>query len=128
MSAYLLDTHALLWFIDDNPKLSRTAKEILESEGVELSVSIASLWEISIKANLGKLSLEGNLSRLEEDLQQLDIALKPILIAELDAYLGLPLHHRDPFDRLLIAQAIAAGLPIISADEQFDAYEVARIW
>jgi PIN domain nuclease of toxin-antitoxin system len=91
-------------------------------------VSVVSLWEIAIKANLGKLEIEGDISRLHQDLSSLGIRLQPILIADLDRYLALPLHHRDPFDRLLIAQALVMDTPIISADTHFDAYEVQRLW
>ncbi len=128
MAAYLLDTHTLLWFLDDSPKLSDRARTALEDEAAELSISIASLWEIAIKANLGKLDIAGDISQLYQDLQKLGITLQPILVPDLDQYLALPLHHRDPFDRLIIAQAMGTSVPILSADTQLDAYPVQRIW
>lgn len=128
MAAYLIDTHALLWFLDDSPKLSKSARATMEDEQVELMVSVVSLWEIAIKANLGKLEIEGDISQLRQDLSTLGIRLQSILVADLDGYLRLPIHHRDPFDRLLIAQALVMDIPLISADAHFDAYEVQRLW
>jgi len=128
MSAYLLDTHTLLWFLDAHPNLSKRAREIIEDPESNLSVSIVSLWEISIKVNLNKLSIDSDISQLEQDIQQLGISLLPILVPALDQYLQLPLHHRDPFDRLLISQAITMNKIVLSADSQFDAYAVERIW
>jgi PIN domain nuclease of toxin-antitoxin system len=124
----LLDTHAFLWFIDDNPRLSPGAKTLLESDA-ELLLSMASLWEIAIKVSLGRLTLAQPFnSFLPEQLAKNSVAVLPISLAHLGAVAALPFHHRDPFDRLLIAQAAVERTPLVSADATFDAYAVQRIW
>lgn len=124
----LLDTHTFLWFIDDNPRLSSTAKSLLESDE-DLLLSTASLWEIAIKLSIGKLSLPQPFEPFIR--QQLSVNTIDILQIE-TAHLGivstLPFHHRDPFDRLLAAQAVVEQLPIVSADVGFDAYSIERRW
>lgn len=125
---FLLDTHTFLWFIDDNPKLSQNAKTLLE-EDHELLLSIASLWEIAIKLSLGKLTIAISYDELmTQQLEINSIDILPITIAHLKVVSGLPLHHRDPFDRLLIAQSIVECIPIVSADSAFDSYTVERFW
>jgi len=124
----LLDTHTFLWFIDDSPQLSQKGKTLLEADN-ELLLSIASLWEIAIKLRLGKLTVAVPIEVLmTQQLTQNDIALLPITVAPLMIVSTLPLHHRDPFDRLLIAQAMVEQMPIVSADPAFDAYPVQRLW
>jgi PIN domain nuclease of toxin-antitoxin system len=100
----------------------------LENVNHNLSLSIASLWEISIKLGLGKLRLQKSFSELEEVLQDLKIGVLPITFADTERYLSLPLHHRDPFDRMLIAQAMNHRLVLISCDSAFDAYSIHRVW
>jgi PIN domain nuclease of toxin-antitoxin system len=124
----LLDTHTLLWYLQNSENLSDRATEILEDANNNLSVSIASLWEISIKLGLGKLRLQKSFSELEEVLQQLKIGVLPITFADTEFYLSLPLHHRDPFDRILVAQAMNHCLVLISRDLAFDAYSIHRVW
>ena len=124
----LLDTHAFLWFIDDNPRLSSSAKSLLESHN-DLLLSTASLWEIAIKFSLGKLGLPEPFDpfvRQHLSLNAIDIL--QIEVAHLGAVSTLPLHHRDPFDRLLIAQAMVEKLSIVSADAAFDEYPIGRLW
>ena len=124
----LLDTHTFLWFIDDRPQLSQKGKALLEADN-ELRLSIASLWEIAIKLRLGKLTVAVPIEVLmTQQLTQNDIELLPITVAPLIIVSTLPLHHRDPFDRLLIAQAMVEQMPIVSADPAFDAYPVQRLW
>jgi PIN domain nuclease of toxin-antitoxin system len=124
----LLDTHTFLWFLDDSPQLSHTGKDLLEADNT-LLLSIASLWEIAIKVRLGKLTVAMPLEVLmTQQLTHNDIELLPITVAPLLVVSTLPLHHRDPFDRLLIAQAMVEQLPIVSADPAFDAYPVQRVW
>ena len=124
----LLDTHTFLWFLDDSPQLSQKGKALLEADN-ELLLSIASLWEIAIKLRLGKLTVAVPIEVLmTQQLTQNDIALLPITVAPLMIVSTLPLHHRDPFDRLLIAQAMVEQMPIVSADPTFDAYPVQRLW
>jgi len=112
----LLDTHTFLWFIKDNPRLSVSAKAWLESDA-DLLLSIACLWEISIKVSIGKLTLAQPFDIfLPQQLADNDIEILPISLAHLGIVSTLPFHHRDPFDRLLIAQAITEQLPIVSID------------
>ena len=124
----LLDTHTLLWYLQNSENLSDRTTEILEDVNHDLSLSIASLWEISIKLGLGKLRLQKSFSELEEVLQDLKIGVLPITFADTERYLSLPLHHRDPFDRMLIAQAMNHRLVLISRDSAFDAYSIHRVW
>jgi PIN domain nuclease of toxin-antitoxin system len=124
----LLDTHAFPRFIDNNPRLSVEAKALLESD-VELLISIVSLWENAIKVNLGKLALSQPYDTfIPQQLKQNMIAILPIDLAHLAVLSASPFYHRDPFDRLLIAQAIVEHLPLVSADAAFDAYAVERRW
>jgi PIN domain nuclease of toxin-antitoxin system len=91
-------------------------------------LSIASLWEIAIKLNLGKLSLQRDYETIGAAIEASDILVLPILFEDTVQVRHLPLHHRDPFDRILISQSISHDLPIISADKKFDLYEIKRIW
>ena len=129
MISLLLDTHATIWFWQDDPRLSRQAKSMIEDPGNRKRVSIATCWEIAIKVALKKLHL-GEPSRpyLQRLIAQNHFDLLPITLEHATAVEGLPLHHRDPFDRLLIARAIIEKRPILSADVAFDAYPVQRIW
>ena len=124
----LLDTHTLLWYLEDSKQLSSKAAETIEDPSNTLRLSIASLWEISIKLGLGKLSLQNSFSELEELLKQLNIDVLPITFSDTECYLNLPLHHRDPFDRILVAQAMNHSLVLISCDVAFDAYDLQRVW
>ena len=125
---FLIDTHTFLWFIHDSPQLSAKAKNLLESDS-DLWVSIVSLWEIAIKVNIGKLRLPNSYEDfIPEQVTLNDIEILPIKMAHLATYTTLSLHHRDPYDRLLIAQAMTEKVSIISADIKFDSYSVKRIW
>ena len=122
----LIDTHIFLWFINNDPQLSLTAKTLLESD-VELLLSVASLWEIAIKVGTGKMTLPKPFEIfIPEQIQQNEVAILPIAIEHLTYITTLPFHHRDPFDRLLIAQSIVEGIPIVSVDVAFNSYEVDR--
>ena len=124
----LLDTHTFLWFIDDNPRLSARAKGLLESDA-DLLLSVASLWEISIKVSIGRLTLAQPYDIfIPQQLTNNAIEILPISSAHLGVVSTLPFHHRDPFDRLIIAQAMIEQLPIVSIDAAFDAYSVKRLW
>ena len=128
MTAMLLDTHVFLWYIQGSLTLSASAKDIIEARENKVYLSIASLWEISIKVGLGKLDLQHSFQDLRQLLQQFEIEILPITFDDTALYLTLPLHHRDPFDRILIAQAIGHDLTLISCDKQFDAYAIRRSW
>jgi PIN domain nuclease of toxin-antitoxin system len=124
----LLDTHAFLWFVNDDPQLSLAAKTLMESE-VDLLLSVANLWEISIKVGIGKLDLPKLFDVfIPEQLEINEIELLPIELRHLTPLTSLPLHHRDPFDRLLISQSLVEELTILSADKIFDRYAVNRSW
>jgi len=124
----LLETHTFLWFIDDNPQLSKRGKALLEDDNA-LLLSIASLWEIAIKVSLGRLTLPTPYEAfITQQLTVNSIDILPISIFHLAAVSTLPVHHRDPFDRLLIAQAMVERLTIVSVDAAFDAYPVQRLW
>jgi PIN domain nuclease of toxin-antitoxin system len=123
----LLDTHALLWFLEDDPRLPPSLRSLIEdSDGV--FASIVSLWEIAIKLSINKLVLQVEFQDLPNALDELEIRVLPLVFADAAQYLSLPLHHRDPFDRMLIAQAMTNSLAIASADPAFDAYPIQRMW
>jgi PIN domain nuclease of toxin-antitoxin system len=119
----LLDTHVFLWFIMGSPHLSAEARALIEDEKNRKFISVASLWEIAIKSSIGKLSLSAAFDQLiPQQLSLNGFELLPIEIAHLATVTTLPFHHRDPFDRLLIAQAMTEQMPIVSSDSAFDAY------
>ncbi len=125
----LLDTHAFLWFILDDPKLSRVAKQRIVDPDAAVLVSPASYWEIAIKISLGKYALpEPYALFMERELARNDFAILPIEPKHTALLTDLPFHHRDPFDRLLVAQAKAEGMPLVSCDDTLDAYPIVRIW
>jgi PIN domain nuclease of toxin-antitoxin system len=124
----LIDTHALLWYFQGDANLSNLALATIEDKDNDVFVSIISLWEIAIKSGLGKLELQRPFENLEADLQRLDIKILPIAFAELDIYRSLPLHHRDPFDRILIAQSIGNSLTMITRDALFEPYSIRVMW
>jgi PIN domain nuclease of toxin-antitoxin system len=125
----LLDTHTFLWLAADSPELSERARAAFLDPGNELRLSLASVWEIAIKASLGKLVLRTTVDSLvREAVQQRGIALLPIELAHVLRVRDLPFHHRDPFDRLLVAQAESERLTILGRDEAFDRYGVTRVW
>jgi PIN domain nuclease of toxin-antitoxin system len=125
----LLDTHVFLWFCQDQPALSAAAKALIENPANRKLLSIASCWEIAIKTGLGKLKLgEPSATYIPAALARTGFELLPISVAHATGVEGLPLLHRDPFDRLLVAQAIAERLPIVSGDALLDAYGIIRLW
>lgn len=117
----LLDTHVLLWWLDDDPTLDSAIKDRLDVDP-EIFVSAATVWEIGIKQALGKLSADGDLASQARDA---GFTALPIVAAHAVTAAALPLHHRDPFDRMLIGQASCEGLTLMTRDRQFDAYGVA---
>ncbi|XAZ82030.1 type II toxin-antitoxin system VapC family toxin (plasmid) [Fibrella sp. ES10-3-2-2] len=121
----LLDTHILLWVLEEHPSLSTQARDLIQDTANEVFVSSASLFEIAIKTRIGKLHTQRTTSDVVRELDQtLAIQLLPILATHLDAYQVLPLYedHRDPFDRLLLATAQVEQLTLISDDEKFERY------
>jgi PIN domain nuclease of toxin-antitoxin system len=125
----LLDTHAFLWFILDDPQLSTTARAIIEDPANDVEVSPASYWEIAIKISLQKYSLPQPYQQfMESQIAINDFRILHIEPKHTNLITTMPPHHKDPFDRLLVAQAIAEGISIVSVDEQFDSYGVQRLW
>jgi PIN domain nuclease of toxin-antitoxin system len=125
----LLDTHTFIWYVTDNPRLSAHVKLLIEDENNEKLVSIASIWEMAIKHSIGRLNF--SLPFMEFVAQQLtvsNIGLLEINLQHIEVVASLPLHHRDPFDRLIIAQSMAEQIPILSVDAIFDACAIARLW
>ena len=125
----ILDTHAFLWFIMGDARLSASARGLIEDAQNERLVSAGSLWEIAVKVSIGKLTLTEPFDVIiPRELSQNGIQILPITVAHLSVLCGLPFRHRDPFDRLLIAQAMAENVPLVSADAIVGAYPVSRLW
>lgn len=125
----LLDTHAFIWFIEGHADLSDLAKSLIEDPENERLLSIASLWEIAIKTSLGRLNLNMSIQQLVENhVYGNAIALPPIVPSCLDHLANLAFYHKDPFDRLIIAQAMVEKLTIVSKDGLFDGYDVDCVW
>ncbi|MEH2267651.1 MAG: type II toxin-antitoxin system VapC family toxin [Nostoc sp.] len=127
MSAFLLDTHAFIWLTENDSSLPDHLRMMINTADI-VYLSIASLWEIAIKLNLGKLSLQQSYETIGSAIDASDILILPISFADTVQVRNLPLHHGDPFDRMLIAQAINHSLIIISRDKKFDTYSVQRMW
>jgi PIN domain nuclease of toxin-antitoxin system len=125
----LLDTHSFLWFINGSPQISASARALIEDASNQPFLSVASLWEMAIKMSLGRLSFGQPFETLiPQQLGLNGIALLGITISHTAGVAKLPFHHRDPFDRLLIAQAMVEQMPIVSGDTAFDAYDATRLW
>lgn len=125
----LLDTHTLLWFLTNDPNLSVRAREAIEESANPTHVSAASLWEVAIKLALGKLKLPAPFGEIfPRQLELNGFGLLPIAPAHCAALLTLPFHHRDPFDRLLLAQAKAESMILVTDDGQLGSYGVPVLW
>ena len=125
----LLDTHTFLQFIAGSSRLSNSAREVIENPDNDRLLSIASLWEMAIKISLGKLILAQPFQSLvPEQLNSNAIDILPITFQHVAVIATLPFHHRDPFDRILVAQSVVEAIPLVSADGAFDAYRITRIW
>lgn len=125
----LIDSHALIWYVDQHQQLSPASHAALSNPVNDLLLSAGSIWEIAIKIGLGKLVLTEPYSRwMSQALDDLGITVLPITVEYADAQASLPKHHADPFDRLIVAQALVEGVSIVSADSRMDAYGITRIW
>jgi PIN domain nuclease of toxin-antitoxin system len=125
----LLDTHAFLWWVGAGRTLSRRARSAIGSGRNECFVSIATAWEIAIKVSLGSLRVEGSLNRfLPDQIAANGFQPLPIDLRHAARVATLPFHHRDPFDRLLVAQALEEELAVVTADPVFAEYGVKRVW
>ena len=125
----LLDSNVLLWSLQDRSQLTRRVRTLLEDEGNDLFVSTASLWELSLKIASGKLPVPGSsIQSVIDQLRRLSITILPITTTHILRTESLPFHHRDPFDRLLIAQALEDRLTLLTSDRQIARYAVPIIW
>jgi len=129
MSGYLLDTHTLLWAFEGDRQLSRRARKLIEDPATDLVVSIVAYWELQVKQTIGKLRVAPEFNeRLWEWFDIGGFKRLGLQWSHCDAYRALQLHHRDPFDRLLIAQAQVEGFAILTADRRFKKYRVPVVW
>jgi len=124
----LLDTHIVLWFLNDAQKLSNTALNSILDTVNEKYVSIASAWELAVKISLGKLSIEGGTEAFFKAIDENGFELLPIKKEHLKKLESMPFIHRDPFDRILIASASAEGINLVSADKSIHLYGISVIW
>ena len=125
----ILDTHALLWILSDDKRLSKNAQTQFLDIKNTIYLSMASIWEISIKVSLNKLEIKSSLETfVEKHIIENDILLLNIKPEHVYPQVKLPFHHRDPFDRLIVSQAIYEKMPTISSDKDFDLYSIKRIW
>ena len=121
---YLIDTHILIWFIEGDEKLSQNAQELITNPVNNIYISQASLWEMTIKISIGKLSLSISLSDLELFLSSNQFQILETRFRHYEILQYLPFHHQDPFDRLIIAQAKAEDYILITSDNRFKLYDV----
>ncbi|MBN8559446.1 MAG: type II toxin-antitoxin system VapC family toxin [Leptolyngbya sp. UWPOB_LEPTO1] len=125
----LLDTHAFLWFIAGSSDLSNKARTLIEDPNNQRFLSVASLWEMSIKVSIGKLDIGMTFTELmQHEVYGNAIEVLQIRSEHLDALAKLPFHHKDPFDRLIIAQSLAESTPLVSKDGEFGNYSVTLLW
>ena len=125
---YLIDTHVLIWYLNADKSLPDKYVAFMHDQKNELCISIASIWELTIKMSSGKLELYKSIQEVEEYLISMDYNVIAVSFAHLKTLFDLPKHHGDPFDRLIISQAITENLTILSADRQFKDYPVNVIW
>ena len=128
MNGYILDTHTAMWFFNGDEKLSKTANEIIYNFSNPIYMSIASAWEVAIKLSIGKLDIINNTADFLFDAENNRIAILPIKPAYLSMLETLPMIHRDPFDRLLIATAITEQMTLITDDQNIAKYDISQIW
>jgi len=128
MPGYLLDTHTALWFFGGNVAMSSVADGIIRDRTNHIYLSVISAWELTIKIGIGKLRFPGDAEGFLQIAQRNDITILPIDAAHLTVLKDLPMIHRDPFDRLLIATALAENMTLITADENIAQYSVLQIW
>ncbi|MCD6011450.1 MAG: hypothetical protein K0Q79_1312 [Flavipsychrobacter sp.] len=126
---YLLDTHTFLWYINDDKQISRNAVNAIASPGSSKFISIASLWEIAIKLNIGKLELDMPYKELSNQININGFELLPITFLHTTTLTTLERRHNDPFDRIIIAQALTENYTVISKDKNFEGYqELSVLW
>lgn len=124
----LLDTHAFIWFVEDDNQLPQNIKKIIEMQENEIFLSIASIWEMAIKIQLGKLDIQKTIEEVIDLITLNGFQFLPILPNHIIRMSTLYLYHRDPFDRIIIAQALTESAIVFSKDIVFDDYGVERFW
>lgn len=124
----LIDTHAFLWFVDDSPSLPVYVRSLIKSPENDVRISMASFWEIGIKASVAKMAPSASVLGLEAMAASQFIEILPITVQAIHLVQHLPYHHKDPFDRIIAATALVTGDLLLSADLVFDAYRVPRAW
>ena len=125
---YLLDTHALLWYLAGSNKLSEKARNIIKNPSNIIYVSIVSFWEISIKLSIGKIKMHESLPEIYNQTESVGMAILPLSNIAVFRIETLPLHHMDPFDRIIIATAETENFFVVSNDDLFDLYGISRVW
>lgn len=128
MRNLLIDTQSFIWFVEDNKQLPATVRALMNDGRHQLTISIACLWEIAIKVSLSKLVLSTDIATMMNEAQANGFEFLPILPAHLITLSTLDFIHRDPFDRIMIAQAITENLPVVTSDDVFEQYPVKRLW
>jgi len=124
----LLDTHALIWFINGDNQLPDKSINLIKNLQIKCFVSVASVWEIAIKLSLGKLDINGGFDEISKIMRRYDIELLPITFEHIQKLLTLDFHHRDPFDRIIISQGLVEKLTVVTKDENFPKYNVKIVW
>ena len=124
----LLDSHAVIWFFDNDPRLSKSAIEAISNLDNTIYVSIASVWEVGIKYSTGKLTLNKGIDGFIETICDNDFNLLEVSSEHIKEVTKLPFIHRDPFDRMLIAQAKIEGMTILTVDENIVKYDINTVW
>jgi PIN domain nuclease of toxin-antitoxin system len=125
----ILDTHTFLWFVTDDPLLSANAKALIADPTNEVVISPASYWEVAIKVSIGKYPLAVPFEQFfTQGIDGNDFSILPVEIRHAAVLASLPMHHKDPFDRMIASQAIAEQIAVVSVDTAFDSYSVTRLW
>lgn len=125
---YLVDTHALIWYLESNPMLSETARLTLDNNNNRCFISMASLWEMAIKVGLGRLELSTDFKKMEKLITGFHFEILAIEFEHVSVLSELPLHHNDPFDRIIIAQSSFEELTLITRDEKIRSYNIQTLW
>lgn len=124
----LIDTHVLIWFAEKHPRLIPKVQRWLEDSENRIFLSMVSMWEMAIKVNLGRLTLLVSFETTLEQLPKMGFELMPIELKHVTRFASLPLHHRDPFDRMLVAQAMEENLSLVSSDRSLSKYGIKVLW
>ena len=126
---YIIDTHTLLWIVDDDPQLSKKVRSIYLNPANDIYISLASIWELVIKVSLKKLIIDDSIGNfVNTQIKGNSIRILEIKLNHITALENLPYYHRDPFDRLIISQSMLEKIPVLSNDNFFDKYPIKRIW